>query len=291
MDMLSRVKKLLLDFAYTNALIGLTAAAQVWVVMRLLGLGTSWEPPLLAFCCIYFLYTFAKTVHFDPQADAVNDPERTALLLKWRAPLIASATAGYLGALWLAAQHDATTVVLIVFPIVVAFFYDIKVLPRGFRYRRLKDIPGVKSLVVAATIAVLTVMLPLHLAGATLGQGAMVMLLWTFVRFFINTVYFDIGDIEGDALEGVMTLPRALGFRPTRDMLMLLNTVGLVLMEFAVRGGALPPQARLLNLTSLYGYAFLIAARDEDTDLGFLCDVVVDGEFCVAALLLMVFGG
>jgi 4-hydroxybenzoate polyprenyltransferase len=280
----------LLNLAYTNALIGLTAAAQTWVVMRLLGMPPSLEPPLLAFACIYFVYTFAKTIHFDPKADAVNDPERTALLLRWRVPLIVSAFLAYGAGLWTAGRHDHFALGLMLFPVVVALFYDLKFLPATFRYRRLKDIPGVKSLVVAVTVALLTVLLPLHLAGVGLGTSAWILLLWTFVRFFINTVYFDLGDIRGDALEGVMTLPRLLGFRVTREMLMVLNTFGLALIELAVRNGALPPSARVLNLTSLYGYWFLLAARDEDTDLGFLCDVVVDGEFCVAAILMLLFG-
>ncbi|GMU52506.1 MAG: hypothetical protein AMXMBFR33_16520 [Candidatus Xenobia bacterium] len=121
--------------------------------------------PWLCFLSMLFVYTFAKTVRFDPTADALNDPERTAFLLRWRAPLIAAGVLGFgLGA-WHAYRWQV--LFLYLFPVLTAVLYDVKLLPAGYHYRRLKDITGVKSVVVAVAWSVLVILYPWAAASLT----------------------------------------------------------------------------------------------------------------------------
>lgn len=282
------VRRVLLQLAWSNVWLALSAAAQGWLNCMLLGRAASAEAVVLPFLSIFLVYTFAKTVCLDPEADRVNDPDRTAFLLRWRRPLIASAVGGWLAGLVVALGHGVEAAGLFAFPMASAVLYDVKLLPAGWRYRRLKDITGVKSLVVALTWAVLGVLLPARLVGAEAGPGVALLLLWNGLIFFVNTVYFDLGDMRGDRLEGTVTLPLALGFQRTRRLLGVLNGACALLLAGGAALGWLAPVAWFVNLLSLYNWFYLQAARDEETDLGFLCDVVVDGVFLAGAALAAV---
>lgn len=277
------LRNLLLQLAWSNAWLSLSASAQAWLTCLMLDREATAEALVLPFLSIFLVYTFAKTVRFDPQADAVNDPGRTQFLLRWRTPLITAAVVGWVVGLADSFRHGADVAALFAFPIGVAVLYDVKFLPSGWRYRRLKDITGVKSLVVAVTWAVTGVLLPGRLTGADFGPAVALLLAWNGLMFFINTVYFDLGDVKGDRLEGTVTLPIALGFARTRRLLGLVNGVCALLLAVGAALGWLAPVAWFVNLLSLYNWFYLQAARDEDTDLGFLCDVVVDGLFLAGA--------
>jgi 4-hydroxybenzoate polyprenyltransferase len=246
----------------------------------LLGLPLDPMGPWLCFVSMYAVYTFAKTVRFDPVADGVNDPERTEFLKRWRGPLIALAAICF-GVGWWQAPGLRF---LLVWPVLTAVAYDVKFLPGSFRYRRLKDITGVKSLVVAITWSVLTVMLPLQLAGGPVTPAVVLLLLWNTLIWFINTVLFDVGDMTGDRMEGVVTVPLWLGRRNTLLFLGALDGLAVFLLWYGQSVGWLVPAATAVNLLGLYLLACIQAAgRLEDT--GFLCDVVIDGMGVAAAIL------
>lgn len=279
------LRSFLLAFAYSNLWISLTALGFVRVTQVVLGLPYEPLSGLLAFATMFMVYTFAKAVHFDPEADKVNDPERTRFLLRWRKLLVSSALFFYGVALWLSWSRGLTWLCLM--PFGVALLYDLKWLPRHWRYRRLKDIPGVKSLVVAITWALVTVFFPLLLApGCSVHPAGLGLLLfWNTLLWFVNTVFFDLGDMQGDALEGTRTLPLVLGFSRTRRMLLALTLLAAAVLEFARWQGWLPPVVAWANLISLYTASFVWAAR-EGEDLGFLCDVVADGVGIFGGILL-----
>mgnify|MGYP003584514605 FL=1 len=237
---------------------------------------------------MFFVYTFAKTVRFDPQADLANDPERMSFLMRWRGPLITLASLGFLHGLWLT-RTDGTRALLFTFALLGAILYDVKWLPRGLRYRRLKDITGVKSLVVALIWGVQTAALPAYDAGRDLLDPAVLaVVFYGSLSMFINTVYFDIGDMKGDRLEGVVTLPLHWGLRGTVKRLHLVNLIMAVWLAWMWRWGLVGRAALWLSPMAIFVWVFLRQARSEESDLGFWCDVIVDGAYVFFALWLMV---
>lgn len=279
------MRLVLLQLAYSNLWISATAAGFTWANQRLLGLQWDGLSGYLAFATMFMVYTFAKAIHFDPQADCVNDPERTSFLLRWRKPLIASAASCYALALGLAQARGLAWLCLL--PFLTAVLYDLKWLPAGWRYRRLKDIPGVKSLVVALTWALVTVLLPALLGPPLDPLLVALVFLWNTLVWFVNTAFFDLGDMRGDALEGTRTLPLVLGFQRTRRLLLGLTFVAAALLEWGLWQGLLEPGSRWINLVTLYSAAYVGWARDPDQDLGFTCDVVADGIGLVAWLMAL----
>lgn len=281
----SYVREAWLGMAYSNLWIALAAGGHVLVNFRLLGCATPWQPVLLAVLAMFWVYTFAKAVCFDAEADEVNDPGRTAFLKANRRVLIALAALGLVGGTFLAASHGWAAVIAFWIPTVVGLLYDIRLLPGTFRYRRLKDVPGLKGTSVALAWAALITGLVFSYGPRQCGQACLFLFIWNALQWFINTTYFDLGDISGDRLEGTATLPVLLGFQPVRTGLHLLNIVtAALLMTAIVRGWVSPIGARLLWLHALQAL-LLIRAKNEDTDISWECDIVFDGIFVLGALL------
>ncbi|MFN8606795.1 MAG: hypothetical protein U0931_04645 [Vulcanimicrobiota bacterium] len=272
------MRQFLLRLAYSNGWIALAAVGHAYINSRLLGVSTPQACGLCGFS-MFFVYTFAKTVRFDAQADQTNDPERTAFLMRWRWPLIALASLGFWQGLALT-SGDPTRALLFTFALLGAILYDVKWLPRGFRYRRLKDITGVKSLVVALIWGIQTAALPAHQAGLSLLDPAVLSLaLYGSLSWFINTVYFDIGDMKGDQLEGVVTLPLHWGLAGTVFRLHLINLLAALWLACLLKWRLIAPAGLWLTPMLGYNWLYLRQARSLDSDLGFWCDVVADGTW------------
>lgn len=280
------LKRAALALAYSNVWIALHAGGLAVVALLACGARVGVWPLAVPVCTMFAVYSFDKVARLDPQ-DEVNDPERTHFVKRWRGPLLVLAAIAFLVAVGAAALDGVLALVLTVTPIAGALLYMIPFLPRGFRYRRLKDITGVKSLTVAGCWGIGAGLAPLAMSDALSLEAAVVGGAWGALRMFINTVYFDMGDLEGDRAEGTVTIPVWCGYHATRRLLQVLNVLSSVLLAWAIWAFALPVACHALHVVTLYGVYFLHAARDEDADLGFLCDVVVDGEFIVAAAALV----
>jgi len=281
------MRQFLCRLAYSNLWIALTAVGQAYVNSLLLGI----HAPQAYWLCglsMFFVYTFAKTVRFDPQADMANDPERMGFLMRWRWPLIALASLGFLQGLWLTMGHPLRAW-LFTFALMGAVLYDVKWLPKGFRYRRLKDITGVKSLVVALIWGVQTAALPAYDAGLSLlNPAVLAVVLYGAMSMFINTVYFDIGDMKGDRLEGVITLPLHWGLRGTVRRLQVVNLAMAVWLALMWKWGWVGSAALWLSPMVAFVWLYLRQARSEESDLGFWCDVIVDGTYVFFGLYLAI---
>jgi 4-hydroxybenzoate polyprenyltransferase len=158
---------------------------------------------------------------------------------------------------------------------------------RWLGFRRLKEVLVVKNALVASIFASTMTLAPIPTNGKVATGVLAVMWVFFFVRFFINTVVFDMRDEQGDRRCGIRTLPVVLGPARTRRLLhgmnlalgiflLLVPALGLVPPAFAALAVGTPLATWYLNRTAQPG------------SMHFLCDVVVDGEMYVAGLALLV---
>lgn len=282
-------KTALLKLAYANVWLSLTATG--FAIAALFVHGTTLDPVALylPFACTFVVYTFDKVVKWDPVADAANDPDRSAFIGTYRAPLLVCGAFCLLSGGVLALLRGKLVLALFLAPFPIAFAYGTPILPKGFRYRRLKDITVGKSLTVALTWGVMGVTLPLAASGAPLATWLHTALFsWIALRFFVNTAFFDIGDVEGDKLAGVRTLPVWLGVDRTYAWLFRVLAGSLAA---GLAAGALSPTrpgAYVVVLASVaFDHGFLTRGREASRcggELGFLCDVWADGMGVFTAL-------
>ncbi len=278
----------MLRLAYSNVWMALGGTGFAILAILITGLPFRWQAILLPFLITYAVYSADKLLGSDDEGDLLNDPVRTAFLARWGRALSWLATVGFLAGLVIASMEGLVVLILYVAPLVVGVLYGIKVLPRGWRFRRLKDITGVKNVVVAVTWGTTTVLIPAYVCGTGVTLLVAAVVVFVTLRMYVNTTYFDLGDLKGDRAEGVQTLPVVLGFRRTRTLLHVMNVIAALYFFGVILVFDLPLAAHVVNAAALYVLAFLAYARDENTDLNYVGDVVADGEPVVVGMLALV---
>lgn len=180
-----------------------------------------------AFLSVFAIYNLNKVT--DITEDTVNKPEVTDKS-KSKYYVVASVVALTLG-ITLGASVSFLVLTILLSPLIIGILYSIKIphiLPK------LKEITGVKNLLVAFSWSISGVFLPLfsHLSNI---ENILVVFAYLFIMVFVNTVVFDSLDVKGDVVAGIKTIPVALGNRKTKLLLLSLNNtlcVGLIICGF-----------------------------------------------------------
>jgi 4-hydroxy-3-methylbut-2-enyl diphosphate reductase len=119
--------------------------------------------------------------------------------------------------------------------------YNLRIVPQmfvGLRYRRIRDIPGSKTLLIAMAWGIVTAVLPpLSLTGKASWVTGLIFL-WTVAIVFVRTAFFDILDMQGDRIVGKDTFAIMLGEKRTmrilKNMLIVLVAALMLLSSFHI---------------------------------------------------------
>lgn len=101
----------------------------------------------------------------------------------------------------------------------LGLLYNIKVFPPSWSMKRIGDIPGSKTIFIAAAWAIVTVVIPQVAVAVTVTPAMMVAMLFIFTIVFVKSALSDIIDIQSDRLVGRETIPVVLGERTTVALL------------------------------------------------------------------------
>lgn len=144
--------------------------------------------------------------------------------------------------------------------------------------RRIKDVPYLKSIYTSFFWGVLMVFAAVFLR---VENRAHLIFFFTFMwmRMFIGTVFCDLKDIERDKAEGCRTFPIILGVPRTLGILHAINILSFLLLAAFVAARLLPLWLLPLTVIGFYTGLLLQKAARSGADIGFLCDVAMDGEF------------
>ena len=189
-----------------------------------------------------------------------------------------AAIIAYALALIISATQGVAAFMVVTVPFVSGIFYSMPILPRGWGYRRLKEIPVMKNLVVSTAWAVSFSLVPVYMTGAVPGITALLVFLFIFAWTFVGSVLPDIRDRSGDAATGVATIPVLIGVSKSRILLTAINlTFGSIVL---ILGRSVLPLGVgvVIACSIIYSQACIISIdRTGKNDL--LCDVISDGQF------------
>ncbi len=143
--------------------------------------------------------------------------------------MILCATA-LLVALLLAYADGMQTFVLLLFISAVGVLYNADLLPEGWRFRGLKDLPGSKNISMAVAWAASTALVPVLDNESYLHPSVVVSFLFVGSLVFIRSALSDIVDIQKDRFLGKETLPVVIGKKRTQILLQILIAFLLVLL-------------------------------------------------------------
>lgn len=205
---------------------------------------------IIAFLCVFFVYSRDKIS--GSKEDLLNTPER-AILAKY--PIRQIASLAYLLAIILVLLADWHKLPSVLIFGLAGWIYTIPV----FGHRP-KEIPGVKSLIVASACSIC-------FAGLA-GTGCMYM----FLLILISTILCDVRDVVGDRAAGVRTLPVLLGTSRT--------IAGLAVLNIALAFYSIPASA--------IGFILLYYFRKPRPNLEY--DLWVDGWPIISLILTYVSG-
>lgn len=246
-----------------------------------------YTPSLLA---IMFLATFSvyninrKT---DEKEDAINHSDRHSFTIRYGKVLFTSAVLAYILAIALALFYGVKTALISAIPLICGILYSIAWLPKKFKYRRLKEIPFVKNLVVAFAWASTPALLPIYSNSSNVAVATLIVIIFFFTLVFINSVIFDLRDTEGDAASGVKTIPVVFGVQRTINFLTCLNILFGVIDLLLCLAYLSPKFTYLLAAGMVYANFYLFSfGKVKRTNL--LCDAVADGQFILLGFLICI---
>ena len=199
----------------TNVYVAVGAGCLCFASTRLLGI-----TPVVAPVAVAMLYVLSMHLlnHLTGTAeDEYNDPERARFYMHHRLPLsVMAIAAGGLGILSASAMGPAAFAILLVMSL-LGLSYNLYLLPNrlGFKFRRIKDIPGSKTVLIAVAWGVVVALLPGITSEGTLTVAIVVVFVWATALVFARTAFFDLLDVQGDRIMGKETLPILLGKRKT----------------------------------------------------------------------------
>jgi 4-hydroxybenzoate polyprenyltransferase len=215
--------------------------------------------------------------------DSIGLPDRAGFIYRYRKIITVAIVASYISAFSLSILKDPFALLVVHFPLFIGLIYSIKILNV-----RLKDITGIKNIVVALSWAVLGTSFPLAVAFKNFNQIVYIFY-FIFIKFFINTTLFDVRDIKGDRINGVITIPVYLGLQKTKYLLLILNSTFIMWLFFSYLQGFFQEYFFVLTFTIFYGYFYILHFCGEGIEIRKSLDLLVDGEWILVVIVASIF--
>jgi 4-hydroxybenzoate polyprenyltransferase len=284
-NLFSRIRDYGEFFLYSSLFLGTAAAGMAYTSCFIQGIPCTSQIVVVMFLIVFSVYNLNRKT--DEAEDALNHERRFRITKKYERHLFIAALGAYLIALIIAAFHGVAAFCVVTIPLVSGIFYSVPVLPKRYGYRRLKEIPLMKNLVVSTAWALAFSLVPVYLGRSAPDAGSMIVLLFIFCWTFVGSVLPDIRDRSGDAATGVATIPVLVGVAQSRRILKLLNiSAGAIILTLG--STVIPVPARAIIIVSLVYSQACIISIDRTIRNDLLCDVISDGQFLTIGGLCLV---
>lgn len=272
----------------TNIYVALGAGCLSFACTRLLGIR-----PVLAPVGVSMLYVLSMHLlnHLTGTAeDEYNDPERARFYEQHRLVLsLLAVVAGGLGIICASSMGWSAFMILLVMSL-LGLSYNLYLIPShfGLTVRRIKDIPGSKTILIAAAWGMVVALLPGITDQGALTVATAAVFVWATALVFARTAFFDLLDVQGDRIMGKETLPILLGDRKT---FVLLKTilVGCMILPAAVAAVSLVSKLGFLLTLCPAAMLVLVRAYEKGRMLpGMRLEFLVESLFLLSGLIALI---
>lgn len=280
-DVKSCVSKLDTAFSFltiSSVFAGLTIACLLSVSFFLQGF-YSFQAVLACLLLAVAVYNLNKLT--DLHEDSVNAPERARFVKRYHNYIIISIVGSFCGAIVCAFSCNPYSISAVVFGFCIGALYSVRLF--GVRF---KEILLVKNVTVAGTCVVGAVLVPFAVHLSSLIAISLIAY-FVFFKAFINTVLFDVRDLQGDQRSGNTTIPISLGLNKTRGLLLVLNSTFVPWLLISSLQGLFHKFLFLLACSTVYSYGCILHFCKKGVKIRKAVDVLVEGEWIVVALLVV----
>ena len=220
----------------TNIYVSIGAGFLCYASTKLQGIANFFPHMLISILYVQSMHILNNLI--GTKADRYNDPDRASFYVKNKVLLsLLAFTAGGVGLATAYAMGLLPFMILFVMSI-MGLSYNLRLVPERFargKYRRIRDIPGSKTVLIAVAWGIVTSVLPsLSTLGGIRPSTALVFF-WSASLVFVRTAFFDILDMQGDRIVGKETIPILLGEKKALRFLksILLFNLGILLVSSA----------------------------------------------------------
>jgi 4-hydroxy-3-methylbut-2-enyl diphosphate reductase len=207
----------------TNIYVSIGAGALCYACNKLQGIHQTFPYILISMLYVQSMHILNHLT--DTRADQFNDPDRANFYNNHKALLaILAVLAGGTGLIIAYSIGIFPFMALLVMSL-MGLSYNLRVVPEWpstIKYRRLRDLPGSKTLLIAIAWGIVTAVLPPLSKFGTINWINVLVALWAIGIVFVRTAFFDILDMQGDRLVGKETIPILLGEKRSMRMLKII---------------------------------------------------------------------
>ena len=221
----------------TNIYVSLGAGCLSYASLKLQGFSQLFPYVLISMLYVQSMHILAHLT--GSKADQYNDPERAAFYSKYTILLTILALAAGSAGLVIAFTLGLFPFLLLLVLSLLGLSYNLRLVPHNIfwlKYRRLRDIPGSKTFMIAVAWGIVTALLPPLSLSDKAHWVTVLIFLWAAGIVFVRTAFFDVLDMQGDRIVGKETIAILLGekrsLRLLKIMLLVLITALLLLSAF-----------------------------------------------------------
>lgn len=281
--MLAKMRKTLsiiaMEFIYGGHLLSIGSSGIVLAVVFLLNLPFRALLLLIPYLSSQVVYTYNhyRELNFDQD----SNPERAVHIRgqkKWVVLLLISyATALLIFLLF----TNLSTFIFISVVVIFGILYT-----EYFKELTIKSIAGFKNFYTSFFWAVSVFLVPFFY-GLNINVALFYISLFVFLRWIVNSAFFDIKDMESDKQRNLKTFAVILGKRRTIYLLQVINIISVIPLFIGIYNSIIELEAIFLGALVLYGFYYLTYALSIDgKKLRALSYVVVDAEYLFWPILV-----
>ena len=232
----------------TNIYVSLGAGCLSYACSKLQGFSQFFPYVMISMLYVQSMHILAHLT--GSKSDQYNDPERANFYDKHKKLLTLLALTSGSAGLVIAFTLGLFPFLLLLIMSLLGLSYNMRLVPQRFksvRYRRIRDIPGSKTFLIATAWGIVTALLPpLYLADKPHWISGLIFL-WSAGIVFVRTAFFDVLDMQGDRIVGKETIAILLGEkRSLRLLKIVLITLTAALLVLSS-----------LRLISYFGFALI----------------------------------
>lgn len=273
----------------TNIYVSLGAGCLCYACTRLQGIEHYFPHVLISILYVLSMHILNNLT--GSKSDQYNDPERAVFYKKHKEFLAALAVIAGSAGLIIAYIMGITPFLILFLMSLFGLSYNIRLVPEsllGGRYRRIRDIPGSKTVLIAAAWGIVTSIFPAFSVSESISIRTVIVFFLSTCMVFVRTAFFDTLDIQGDRIVGRATIPILLGEKRTIRILKIMIAVILAVLLLSSAFQLISTLGFLLAICPVFMSIILSAYERGNMLPGIRLEFLVETHFVLAGVITII---
>jgi len=259
--------KFLSFMSHSNLYLSFATFLSAFSTSLILSAPLDFKIPFILFCGVFSFYLMNR--YWELKEDELTYPERSHFIKNKKKIILALILIFYGCTIFLTYLKSLNAIFSLFFVTFLLIFYTLRI-----KGKRLKDIFLVKNLIISFAWAFIFTIFFIT-ESLNINKEFLIIFFFLGAFTFINTVIFDMRDIEGDKKNKIQTLPVKLGLEKSRKIIFLINFF-LTIVSFLIWMYNFLPYSFIIFFTSIYLYLPIYLSKNE-RKLNLVADILGDG--------------